>query len=146
MNELSFNLNELKLEQSAAPANKAQIIELENYFDHPIPFNLKEIFRNYNGASLARHQMSHFYIVGKDKKNTLNIWFIINKYGEQLGAETLPFAEQNAHSIYFLKWEHEQAKVYSFTLTDTNHEIIHIADSFDKFLERLLAEKVSQRH
>ncbi|MDR3503321.1 MAG: SMI1/KNR4 family protein [Legionella sp.] len=136
MNELSFNLNELKLEHTAAPANKAQIIELENYFDHPIPFNLKEIFRNYNGASLKQHQINHFYIVGKDKKNTLNIWFTINKYSERLGSETLPFAEYDAHSIYFLKWEHEQANVYLWS--DSNQEITHISDSFDGFLEGLL--------
>jgi hypothetical protein len=133
MNEQPFNLNELKLEHAAVPANKAQLIELEIYFDHPIPVNLKEIFRNYNGASLKQYNMNYFYIVGKDKKNTLNIWFIINKYSKYIGAEALPFAEDDTHSIYFLKWEQEQAKVYLWN--ETNHEIIHISDSFDEFLE-----------
>ncbi len=136
MNDLSFNLNELKLEHSAVPANKAQIIELENYFDHPLPFNLKEIFRNYNGASLKQYDMNHFYIVGKDKKNPLNIWFTINKCSEHLGLETLPFAENETHSIYFLKWEQEQAKVYLWS--EASQEITHISDSFDEFLKDLL--------
>lgn len=138
MNELSFNLNELKLEQAAVPANKAQIIELEHYFDNPIPFNLKEIFRNYNGASLRKYQLNHFFVVGKDKKNSLNIWCAINKHGEHLGAETLPFAEDDAHSIYFLKWEHEQTKIYLWN--NANQEITHIADSFDAFLKMLIIE------
>ncbi|MFJ1268212.1 SMI1/KNR4 family protein [Legionella lytica] len=138
MNELSFNLNALKLEQIAVPANKAQIIELENYFDHPLPFNLKEIFKNYNGANLKSHQLNHFYIVGKDKKNSLNIWCAINKYGEQLGPETLPFAEHDAHSIYFLKWEQEQAKVCLWN--DTSKQITHMGNSFDAFLADLIIE------
>ncbi len=138
MNELSFSLNELKLEQAVPPANKAQLIELENYFDHPLPFTLKEIFRNYNGASLKQYQMNHFYVVGKDKRNTLNIWFAINRYKDLLGPETLPFAEHDTHSIYFLKWENGQTNVYLWN--ELNQESTFISNSFDKFLEHLLVK------
>jgi hypothetical protein len=76
--------------------------------------------------------------VGKDKKNSLNIWCAINKYGEQLGAETLPFAEHDSHSIYFLKWEQEQAKVCLWS--EASKQITLISDSFDAFLEILIIE------
>lgn len=146
MNELPFDLSQLQMERISLPANRAQLIELENHFDHPIPMYLKELFKNYNGGSPKLNQSGtfhRFYVLGKNRKDPFNVWYVINTFGKILGSETLPFAERQDRAIYFLKWEHIQAKVYVLKVVGSveemalNPQIELICPSFNEFLTQL---------
>lgn len=116
-----FQVSQLKISRVKPPASETQLIELEQHFGHPIPDKLKEIFRNYNGGAPKLNKygdyetldsIGYFYTLNDDKDNVNNIWNIINDLGKILGPDTLPFAEHSYNSVYYLKWEENQAKVY----------------------------------
>ncbi|EHL31487.1 SMI1/KNR4 family protein [Legionella drancourtii] len=159
-----FHVSQLKISRVKAPASEAQLMQLEQHFGHPIPDQLKEIFRNYNGGTPKLNKygdyethdsIGYFYTLNDDKDNVNNVWNIIKNLGEILGPDTLPFAEHSYNSVYYLKWEENQAKVYllmcgTFALEHLDDEeldelddqtpptiIEKACDAFDDFLEGL---------
>jgi hypothetical protein len=159
-----FNVSELKISRVIPPASEAQIIKLEQHFGHPIPNALKEIFKSYNGGTPKLNKygdyethdsIAYFYKLNDDENDVNNVWNIIKNVKDILGPETLPFAEHSYSSIYYLKWEENQAKVYllmcgSFALEHFDDDeldeldeyknptiIEKTCDSFDDFLENL---------
>jgi hypothetical protein len=146
------------------PANEILINELEHHFGHPIPTQLKEIFRHYNGGNPQLHifgeydedhSIGYFYRLDNDREYHSNVWRVIKKFGEILGPQILPFAEHSFDGVYFLKSEHGQIKVYILLYGERAWELFddddlqswdkpyppvlieHVCDSFDEFLEGL---------
>lgn len=77
-----FHVSQLKISRVKAPASEAQLMQLEQHFGHPIPDQLKEIFRNYNGGTPKLNKygdyethdsIGYFYTLNDDKDNVNNV-------------------------------------------------------------------------
>ena len=162
-NGQQFNLNHLKIYNFNSSATEDQITELEQHFGHPIPETLKEIFTRYNGGEPdldhfgeeGEGTISRFYTLNDDKDNVSNIWWAINAFSENIGPDTLPFAEDYDGDVYFFKWINGKAEVWIFRYNDHgydydedgyNHDQIPSScgcmfDSLEELLELLYAAK-----
>ncbi|MFC3907854.1 ankyrin repeat domain-containing protein [Legionella dresdenensis] len=135
------------------------ITELEYHFGHPIPKYLKDIWINYNGCRPKWSYffdennnvltLSHFYFVGIVKNGDRNIWDTINNFADELAAETLPFAEDDHGSIYYLKWHNNRPEVWLFEYgemvlddCDDDEDITPIRHSYIKSDFNLLLESL----
>jgi hypothetical protein len=163
----SFTLNHLKMsplrKEFKATPDQTQLAELEQYFGHPLPDSLKEIFIHYNGcrpglnyfADNEDSSLRHFYFLNDERETISNIWWAISTYSEFLAPETLPFAEDRYGGVFFLKWVDGAAQVWLFQCGDQPFEYDYdneeenneempvayrcIANSLDELLEALYA-------
>lgn len=116
----AFHVEQLQFYDTQPAATEEQIHELEKYFGHPLPAHLNEIYRHYNGGIPQHYRFSnydsieYFYVLNNDKENIKNVWNVIENFSPIIGANSLPFAEHCYGSVYYLKWEDNQAKVYLF--------------------------------
>lgn len=132
---------------------EAQIVELENHFGHSLPENYKLILKNYNGSGPMEkyfdaideetgipleYKFSVFYYVDEHKKLPGNIWWVIEDYSSILGPNTLPFAHDGIHQIYYLKWVNETPEIWYFVYLDRDEpETFRVINSFDELLGAL---------
>lgn len=161
-----FALSQLKMyptDEHFKPApSDAQLAELEQHFGHPLPFYLKEILIHYNGCHPTLDyfdenlniSIDYFYFVDEHRDADGSIWNIINNYADDLGPETLPFAEDDFGGIFFLKWVKGKAQVWLFQYGDdayndydeesededeTPTSYTFIKNSFEELLEAMYA-------
>lgn len=159
-----FTVNQLKFTLIQPPPSQSEIEKVQNHFGHPLPPMLLEIFNHYNGGTPELDHcgtngcwnISYFYSLDEKTKSPSNIWWAINTFSDDLGPNTLPFAETYDNDIYFLKWVNGKAQVWllgyqeseyghDYDDDDDNDETVTasecIFDSLDMFLEALYAAK-----
>lgn len=139
-----FSIEQLKIYNKKTAATEKQINELEKYFGHPIPSALKEIYQHFNGGWPKQNKFGrydthdsirYFYLLNDDKENVNNVWNVIDDLSSLLGPDTIPFAEHSYSSVYYLKWENNQARVYVLIYGDFALEHLD-EDELDEFINK----------
>ena len=156
-----FDISDLEFDDHYPMPDENQIDAVESHFGHPLPALLKSIYQKYNGGhpglnrygEYGEHIISHFYSVQENQESPSSIWWAINSFSSYLGAETLPFAEDNICGVFYLKWVDGLAQVWLFRCgeealdeedyyvdeDDTPISLSYVCDSLDVFLDGLYA-------
>ena len=149
-----FSLSMLKMypldKRPRAIPDKEQLLEIERHYGHPLPEALCEIYKNYNGyrpmlnlfGDEGEERISNFYEFDTDRNRFGTVWWMINNYSSLLGDNTLPFAADSFHGIYFLKWLEGKSQVWFFQsddryIDDDGDKFRFVCCSLDEFLEGL---------
>lgn len=84
------------------------------------------------------YELHNFFIVDECTDRPLNIWWVIEKYSELMGPNTLPFADDGYNRIYYIKWENNEPQVWVLVfLSEEEPDTYRLLNSFDKLLEAL---------
>jgi hypothetical protein len=134
-------------------ATENQITELEQYCGHILPENYKSILRNFNGGAPdatyfdaidkethvpLEWKLSDFYFLDENKDTPSNIWWVIEQFQGVMGPNTLPFADDGMHQIFYLKWVNSVPQVWFLAYLDIEEpETYFLKDSFDELLGAL---------
>lgn len=156
-----FDLNKLKFDSTPEvtfepPATDEMIEELENYYQHRLPDELKQIFKKYHGGCPDAYflevyfpdeelpsemEVSNFLILDSLINDTLNIWFSIKHFGHYMGEHSVPFAMDFAGHIYYLKYKDNNHQVWYLAHQESEEvETFLVSNSFELFLNSLFCE------
>lgn len=153
-----FDLSQLKFDDIEEAASKDLIIEIGQYYKHPLPKLLLEIYRKYNGGqpsvnvydSDGEYRIHYFYALSDNGDLSWNnVWNSIENNSDYLGPDTLPIAVDIYGSIIYLKWCNGKSEVWLFQYgdqildeDDDDEDVMptaffKLSDSLGAFLESL---------
>mgnify|MGYP000397954163 CR=1 FL=1 len=153
-----FDFSKLKFNTSPdltydPPASDEAIAKLEAHYGHNLPEDLKEIFKHYHGRDPGANRLevtfpddefvyemdvAGFLYLDLEENYPCNIWYLINDYAEYIGENTVPFADDYAQHIYYLKYNSDQHEVWYLEHEEVEETRKYkVCDSFEHFLSSM---------